>query len=77
MFACAIIANVSYGMGILIRSYTLNDLLVSAPWLLGSLGVVALDVVISCQVPKAGDAHDMAWQEPAVWICNCLHAQYQ
>lgn len=49
MFMCAISANITYGLGILIRSYSYHDLSESAPWLLGSLGVVALDCVISLQ----------------------------
>jgi hypothetical protein len=41
---------VSYGLGILIRTYSWDDLNDSIPWLLGSLGVVLLDVIISLQV---------------------------
>ena len=50
MFGCAIAANVSYGAGILCRTYSWANLLASAPWILGSLGTVALDVVIFLQV---------------------------
>jgi len=46
--------QLSYGLGILIRTYSMNELIDSAPWLLGSLGVVSLDVLISLQV-KAPD----------------------
>lgn len=49
MFLCAISANISYGLGILIRSYTKDELKASAPWLFGSFGVVVLDVLISLQ----------------------------
>lgn len=42
--------QVSYGLGILIRTYTREQFLDSVPWLLGSLGVVSLDVLISLQV---------------------------
>ena len=38
------------GAGILLRSYSAAELLGSAPWLLGSLGTVALDMVIFVQV---------------------------
>lgn len=40
----------SYGLGILLRTYSWDDLRTSGPWLLGSLGVVVLDVLISLQV---------------------------
>ena len=53
MFACAIAANLSYGLGILIRSYQWKEFVSSAPWLLGSLGTVTLDVVIFCQVGRS------------------------
>ncbi|CAL8467091.1 g6627 [Coccomyxa elongata] len=49
MFGCAIAANVTYGSGILLRTYTWADLRASTPWILGSLGTVSLDVVIFCQ----------------------------
>ncbi|KAK9839622.1 hypothetical protein WJX81_001406 [Elliptochloris bilobata] len=49
MFAAAICANCLYGAGILLRSYSAAELLGSAPWLLGSLGTVALDMVIFVQ----------------------------
>eukprot|EP00891_Asterochloris_glomerata_P000002 jgi/Astpho2/2/Aster-07461 len=49
MFACAIAANLSYGLGIIIRSYHWEDVVSSAPWLLGSLGTVTLDMVIFLQ----------------------------
>ena len=38
------------GAGILLRSYSGAELLGSAPWLLGSLGTVALDMAIFVQV---------------------------
>ena len=50
MFGCAIAANVTYGAGILCRTYSLPSLLASAPWILGSLGTVSLDVIIFLQV---------------------------
>lgn len=51
MFACAITANVCYGLGILIRAYSWAVVRSSAPWILGSLGTVSLDLVIFTQVP--------------------------
>lgn len=50
MFACAITANVCYGLGILIRAYSWDVIYSSAPWILGSLGTVSLDIVIFAQV---------------------------
>ena len=50
MFGCAICANITYGMGILLRTYSWHYLRASLPWILGSLGTVALDVCIFCQV---------------------------
>lgn len=54
MFACAITANVCYGLGILIRAYSWEVIYSSAPWILGSLGTVSLDIVIFTQVSHAG-----------------------
>lgn len=54
MFLCAIAANVFYGVGILIRAYSWDVVLGSAPWILGSLGTVGLDVIIYWQ---AGPVH--------------------
>ena len=51
MFVCAISANVLYGAGILFRTYRWSDIASSAPWLLGSLGTVFLDLIIYSQVP--------------------------
>lgn len=49
MFACAITANILYGAGILLRAYAWSDIVSSAPWLLGSLGTVFLDLIIYSQ----------------------------
>lgn len=49
MFACAITANLCYGLGILIRAYSWQMVRSSAPWILGSLGTVSLDLVIFTQ----------------------------
>ena len=50
MFACAITANVCYALGILIRAYSWQAVRSSAPWILGSLGTVSLDLIIFTQV---------------------------
>eukprot|EP00884_Botryococcus_braunii_P021086 jgi/Botrbrau1/7661/Bobra.0159s0103.1 len=49
MFMAAIGANVAYGSSILIRTYSVKQLLDSLPWILGSLGTVALDLTILYQ----------------------------
>lgn len=43
-----------YGASILIRSYTWAELRSSLPWLIGSLGTVALDVAIYVQSRALG-----------------------
>jgi len=55
MFGCAIIANITYGLGILLRTYTWHNLRSSLPWILGSLGTVALDFCIFAQVMALND----------------------
>ncbi|KAL4458041.1 hypothetical protein ABPG75_012906 [Micractinium tetrahymenae] len=54
MFLCAIAANSLYGASILIRSYTWPELRSSLPWLVGSLGTVALDLAIFAQARALG-----------------------
>ena len=53
MFLCAIAANTLYGLSIVVRADSLASLKSSAPWLLGSLGTVALDTTIFAQVGRA------------------------
>ena len=50
MFACTITANLFYGAGIIVRAESWDALAVAAPWLLGSLGTVGLDLTIFAQV---------------------------
>jgi uncharacterized protein with PQ loop repeat len=54
MFITAICANTFYGSSILIRSYTWPELRSSLPWLIGSLGTVALDGAIFVQWRSLG-----------------------
>jgi hypothetical protein len=56
MFCTAIAANSLYGSSILLRSYTMKDLLSALPWLLGSLGCIGLDVIIFLQVSYGNNA---------------------
>jgi uncharacterized protein with PQ loop repeat len=60
MFLTAVAANSFYGCSILIRSTCWADLRSSLPWLIGSLGTVALDAVIVAQGRRyggGGEAH--------------------
>lgn len=50
MFACTIVANLLYGVSILLRATCWADIYLSAPWLLGSLGTVGMDITIFLQV---------------------------
>ena len=50
MFACTIVANLLYGVSILLRATCWADISLSAPWLLGSLGTVGMDIAIFLQV---------------------------
>ena len=54
MFATAVAANVTYGVAILLRAASWAGVLASAPWLLGSLGTVALDVTVLAQSRRYG-----------------------
>jgi hypothetical protein len=47
MFWLAIFGNIMYGLSILIRSVEPQWILKHLPWLIGSLGVVFLDISVS------------------------------
>lgn len=49
MFIFAVAANTFYGGSLLLRSRSRQEMLSSLPWLIGSLGTVALDVIIIAQ----------------------------
>ncbi|CAM6097328.1 unnamed protein product [Calypogeia fissa] len=49
MVSCAILANTCMGVSILMRTKSSEDLLNKAPWLLGSMGTVSLDIFIILQ----------------------------
>jgi solute carrier family 66 (lysosomal lysine-arginine transporter), member 1 len=49
MFLCAISANLCYGLGLLLRARSADEFFSSLPWVLGSLGTVAMDVIILVQ----------------------------
>ena len=56
MFLCAIAANSLYGASILLRCASAAELRSSLPWLVGSLGTVALDLGILVQSRALGGA---------------------
>jgi hypothetical protein len=49
MIFCAIAANFMYGMSISMRLYSWQEFISKAPWLMGSLGTVCLDIIILLQ----------------------------
>ncbi|KAL3692557.1 hypothetical protein R1sor_006208 [Riccia sorocarpa] len=49
MLACAACANSCMGISILMRSQSWSELLSKAPWVLGSLGTVSLDIFLVAQ----------------------------
>lgn len=54
MFFVAATANTTYGASILVRAYSREEVVSSLPWLIGSLGTVALDIFILCQAAAFG-----------------------
>ena len=58
MFATAAVANILYGTAIIVRANSLKLLAESTPWLLGSLGTVALDTTILVQSKMYGGNGD-------------------
>jgi uncharacterized protein with PQ loop repeat len=54
MFICAVTANLFYGTSVLLRARTAEELISSLPWVLGSLGTVALDGIILTQTVVFG-----------------------
>jgi uncharacterized protein with PQ loop repeat len=61
MFSCAVCANICTGSGIILRTFSMQQLMQQVPWIVGSLGTVAGDLVILSQarlyrVGGAGEA---------------------
>ena len=50
MFGCIVTANLLYVAGILVRARDMSDVTTAAPWLLGTVGTVFLDLTIFYQV---------------------------
>lgn len=53
-FLLSVMGNVTYGMGILFHSVEREYFLTNLPWLIGSLGTVAEDLVIFAQFRAFG-----------------------
>jgi len=51
MFGAIVTANLLYVAGILVRADGLSDVTTAAPWLLGTVGTIFLDMTIFYQVP--------------------------
>ncbi|KAJ7535052.1 hypothetical protein O6H91_12G016600 [Diphasiastrum complanatum] len=49
MVMCALLANLTYGLAILMRTNSWEDIVGKAPWVVGSLGTVSLDIAILLQ----------------------------
>lgn len=49
MFFCAFLANLTYGLAILLRADNWAELSGKAPWLVGSMGTLSLDITIFLQ----------------------------
>eukprot|EP00271_Cylindrocystis_brebissonii_P008996 TRINITY_DN23570_c0_g1_i1.p1 TRINITY_DN23570_c0_g1~~TRINITY_DN23570_c0_g1_i1.p1 ORF type:complete len:834 (-),score=140.45 TRINITY_DN23570_c0_g1_i1:637-3138(-) len=52
MFLCAFMANLAYGSAILLRAQGWTELMGKAPWLLGSMGTLSLDISIFAQTVR-------------------------
>lgn len=59
MFVCAMCANSCTGTSMLLRTFNLQELMNQAPWLVGSLGTIALDGVILAQSRVYRDKHPL------------------
>ncbi|XP_021367403.1 lysosomal amino acid transporter 1 homolog [Mizuhopecten yessoensis] len=54
MFILAVLGNITYGLSILVRSLDGEFVLHHLPWLIGSLGVIFLDLSLLCQFKYYG-----------------------
>ncbi|KAL6775749.1 hypothetical protein ACKKBG_A18340 [Auxenochlorella protothecoides x Auxenochlorella symbiontica] len=64
MFFVAVGANLTYGASILVRAHDWPEVRGALPWLIGSLGTVALDVAILLQALAFGDGKPAAHAAP-------------
>ncbi|KAK3598298.1 hypothetical protein CHS0354_010274 [Potamilus streckersoni] len=64
-FVLAVLGNLTYGMSILFRSTDGTYLLQHLPWLIGSLGIIVLDVLLLMQFKAyGGNQFDRLLREP-------------
>ena len=61
MFFCAVMGNLTYAMGIFLRSTAPEALAEAAPWILGSVGTLAMDFTILTQVRLLAAARARVW----------------
>jgi uncharacterized protein with PQ loop repeat len=64
MFMMAVCANLCTGTGIILRTFTLQELLEQLPWIIGTLGTISLDMVILRQSSKYA-SKDLAARQAA------------
>jgi uncharacterized protein with PQ loop repeat len=64
MFMMAVCANLCTGTGIILRTFTLQELLEQLPWIIGTLGTISLDMVILWQSLKYA-SKDLAARQAA------------
>jgi len=56
MFFCAVMGNLTYALGVLLKVEGWSDVNDALPWLVGSLGTIVFDVIIVVQCFIYGDA---------------------
>eukprot|EP00656_Telonema_subtile_P014926 TRINITY_DN17729_c0_g1_i2.p1 TRINITY_DN17729_c0_g1~~TRINITY_DN17729_c0_g1_i2.p1 ORF type:complete len:264 (+),score=52.66 TRINITY_DN17729_c0_g1_i2:165-956(+) len=49
MFFCAVMGNLTYALGVLLRATSWHDVNAALPWLVGSIGTVVFDFIIITQ----------------------------
>ncbi|WAR13847.1 LAAT1-like protein [Mya arenaria] len=59
MFILAVLGNLTYGLSILVRQLDVNYILKHLPWLIGSLGVIFLDLSLLVQFKYYEKTDDM------------------
>jgi PQ loop repeat len=64
MFVCAVSGNLFGAFGIIVRLGSMFDIVWQLPWLIGSLGTVAMDALLALQAHRAA-VKDRGALEPA------------
>ena len=75
MFGAIVTANLLYVAGILVRADALSDVTTAAPWLLGTVGTIFLDMTIFYQVPPCSLSSpcSLLLHGNASWLRLCKH----